>query len=165
MSSMNNSKGFTFLEVIVVLIFLGIMAILVVNRASSLNAEIYAGADALKAHIRYAQTVAMNTHEGAGIAYDSATNQYWMYRGNDETNVMLLPDDAQFTTADRKIDLNAKKIRVNQGFNVYFNNRGVPYEHEQFPTMMTQPLKLSVTAKSDGTSKAISIEPLTGYVP
>ncbi len=159
----SNSKGFTFLEIIVVLIVLGIMAVLVVNRASSFNAEVYAGADALKSHIRYAQTVAMNTNEGAGITYDPATNQYWMYRGTDPTNVMLLPDDAQFATADRKIDLDAKNIRINQGFRVYFNNRGIP--HDGNSAMLMFSLALRVSANTGGPSKDITIYPLTGYVP
>ena len=163
MNCVKNSKGFTFLEVIVVLVVLGILAVLVVNRASSFDAEVYAGADALKSHIRYAQTMAMNANEGAGIAYDSTTNQYWLYRGTDPSNVMLLPDDAQFANADRKINLNAKKIKINQGFNVYFSNRGAPYT--PFPTRMTHSLTLRITAKNNGTFKDIMIHPLTGYVP
>ena len=163
MSCISNSKGFTFLEVIAVLVVLGIMAVLVVNRSSNFGAEVYAGADALKSHIRYAQTVAMNTNEGAGIAYDSAANQYWLYRGTDPTNVMLLPDDAQFATADRKIDLNAKKIKINQGFNVYFNNQGIP--HDGNSAILMFDLALRVNSINDGPFKDITIHPLTGYMP
>ena len=162
--NIRSNEGFTLLEVITVLAVLGIMAVLVVNRATRFDAEVYTGADALKSHIRYAQTVAMNANEGAGITYDSGGNQYWMYRGTETTNIMLLPDDAQFATADRKIDLDAKKITFNQNFTVYFDNRGIPHAPNS-TTKMAHPLSIQVSAKSGGNLQSVMIHPLTGYVP
>ena len=62
MKMIGTEKGFTLLEIIAILVILGILAVVVVSRTTSMNAEVYAGADTLKTHLRYAQILAMNTN-------------------------------------------------------------------------------------------------------
>lgn len=58
---LTSGRGFTLLEVLAVLVILGILSAIAVNRSVNYNTEVYTGADALKAHLRYAQTMAMNS--------------------------------------------------------------------------------------------------------
>jgi MSHA pilin protein MshC len=165
-------KGFTLLEIIAILVILGILAVVVVSRTTSMNAEVYTGADTLKTHLRYAQTVAMNKDPNvvggftvAGISYDAGANQYWLFSGvNPSANIMLLPDDARFTDASRKINLNDKKIRFDRGFTIYFNNRGIPYVSYPLALLMTD-FTVTVSGLSGGATRVVQITPETGFIP
>lgn len=56
-----NDKGFTLIEVIAVLVILAILAAVVISRGTATEeANLRAEVDTLKAHLRYAQNLAMN---------------------------------------------------------------------------------------------------------
>ena len=170
-------KGFTLLEIIAILVVMGILAAIAVSRATNFDAEVYAGADTLKTSLRYAQTTAMNTNPSAGlniwgINYDSGANQYWLFQGTSpNNNIVLLPEGTQYVTANRKIDLNSKKIRLNWTApftTIYFDNRGIPYTaytNATTNTLLASNLTISVSPLSGGTTVNVIITPLTGYVP
>jgi prepilin-type N-terminal cleavage/methylation domain-containing protein len=172
--------GFTLIEIISVLVILGILVVVAVSRMSNHDVAVYTGADALKEHLRYAQTTAMNkdpntgTETIMGIKYDAGANQYWLFRGTDpNSNILLLPDDSKYVTGDRKIDLAAKKITItfSNGVNtIYFDNHGIPYTAytDSTPTGNTplaNPLTINVTALSGSSSKSLTITPQTGFIP
>ncbi len=162
-------NGFTLLEIIAILVILGILSAVVAVRSNSFDAEVYTGAEMLKTHLRYAQTQAMNRNPNAnedsetfmGIYYDSGTNQYWMFRGVNPNNVELLPDDLQYTTAERKISLTEKKIRFGATFIICFNSRGIPYRTPV--EKLAAPMTIVVTGGNS--SKTVSITPETGFIP
>ena len=168
--------GFTLIEIISILVILGILVAVVVSRMTNYDVAVYTGADALKSHLRYAQTMAMNkdpnvptaspTETIMGIKYDGASN-YWLFKGIDTTNILLLPDDSRYITSNRKIDLAAKKITFGSGFTIYFDNHGIPYTTytDSTSTPMTTALTISVTSLSGGSSKSVTITPLTGFIP
>ncbi|HDQ04585.1 MAG TPA: type II secretion system protein [Deltaproteobacteria bacterium] len=164
-----SQKGFTFLELIAVLIILGILAAVAVTRATNFDVEVVTGADTLKSHLRYAQTMAMNSNPNApadqtvwGISCDGTS--YWLFNGTDSgDNIMRLPEDDSYIDANRRINLAAKKISVS-GFTVFFDNRGIPYS--AYPgTPLASDLTISVSPIGGGTNVNINIKPLTGYMP
>ena len=176
--------GFTMIEVISILVILGILVAVAISRLTNFDTQVYTGVDALKAHLRYAQTMAMNkdpnvptaapTETIMGIKYDAGANQYWLFRGTDpNSNILLLPDDSKYVTGDRKIDLTAKKITIifSNGVNtIYFDNHGIPYTAytDSTPTGNTplaNPLTINVTALSGSSSKSLTITPQTGFIP
>ncbi len=172
----NKQNGFTLLEIISILIILGILAVVAVSRSVNFNAEVYSGADALKAHLRYAQTMAMNSYFDpspipglSSLPYGIRCNgtSYWLFKGTnsaDTTNYIRLPEDEQYINANT-INLTAKKISVDS-FTVYFDNRGIPYNTYNSAidnSPLTALLDIAVTAS--GTTKNVEIRPLTGYIP
>lgn len=166
----NAQGGFTLFEVITVLLILGILSAIVINRWTNLDVEVYTGMDALKTHLRYAQTQAMNRDPNSsgntvmGITYDSSANQYWLFRGTNTSDILLLPDDAQFATADRKINLNLKKIKLTGNFPIYFDDRGIPYS--SYPnTPLASAQTISVSGISGSPSLNVTITSRTGFVP
>lgn len=169
-------NGFTLIEIIAVLLILGILAAVVYSRWTSFDAEVYTGADALKTHLRYAQTQAMNRNPNTeantktvmGITYESNSNRYWLFNGIDKTNIELLPDDAQYTAADRKINLAEKKIKFNTGFTLYFDDHGIPYTSYTSSTSnapLVNTLTINVSGLSGGQSVPVRVTPRTGFVP
>jgi len=162
-----SQKGFTFLELIAVLIVLGIMTAVAVSRATNHDAEVITGADTLKAHIRYAQTMAMNSNPNAGDetiwGISCSGSSYWLFRGTAPgDDIIRLPDDEKYINGDRTINLTQKKISVT-GFTVFFDNRGIPY----YP-LGTQWPGTAITvapASGSGTNVTVNITPFTGYVP
>jgi prepilin-type N-terminal cleavage/methylation domain-containing protein len=165
--------GFTFIEIISVLVVLGILVAVVVSRLTNYDAEALMGADVLKEHLRYAQTRAMNegsiavTETVMGIHYDSGANKYWLFRGTDpNSNINSLPDDPKYVTSN-KIDLAAKKIKFGSDFTLYFDNHGIPYTTytDSTSTSMSTALTINVTALSGSSSSSVTITPYTGFIP
>lgn len=174
-----NGRGFTMLEVLIVLVILGILAIVAVNRAIDQNAEVYAGADALKSHLRYAQTMAMNTNPTTSTSVAEKTvwgirgtaGAYWLFSGYDPADAatyMLLPDNDDCINPDKTINLTAKKIKLASSFTVYFDHRGIPYTAYTSSTVNTPlaaPLAINIQPLNSATPNIpITVTPLTGYI-
>jgi len=166
-----SQKGFTFLELIAVLIVLAIMTAVAVSRLNNNDAEVVTGADTLKMHLRYAQTMAMNSNPNApadqtvwGISCSGSS--YWLFRGtnpNAEANIIRLPDDEKYIDVDRTINLSEKKISVTS-FTVFFDNRGIPYS--DYPGTQWPGTAITVSpASGSGATVNINITPFTGYIP
>lgn len=163
-------NGFTLIEIIAVLVVVGILVAIALSRSINLDAEVYAGADALKKHLRYAQTMAMNhnpqvgeTSAVWGISCDGS--KYWLFQGVNTTNHIRLPDDEQFIDNDRTINLSRKKITVSS-FTVFFDNYGIPYSSYTNSTTNTLlSASLTMTVSGGSSSKAITVTPRTGFIP
>ncbi len=59
----------TFIEVVVILLLLGVMALMVTSRVTSGTADLTAAADGISSRLRLVQTIAMNSTAGSG-AFD-----------------------------------------------------------------------------------------------
>lgn len=165
-------NGFTLLEIISILIILGILAAVAVSRSVNFNAEVYSGADALKAHLRYAQTLAMNSNPNAGIivcGINGTGSSYGLFQGTNTANYTRLPEDETFINADKTVNLTTKKIKLSAGFTIFFDNRGIPYTAYTSTTVNT-PLTIAMTINvqpltATTPNNDVTITPLTGYIP
>jgi prepilin-type N-terminal cleavage/methylation domain-containing protein len=164
-----NENGFTILEVIAVLVILGILTAVAVSRVVNVGPELSIGADTLRMHLRYSQTVAMNYNPIAtgvpviwGISGNA--NSYWLFQGTNTANYMRLPEDEKYINADKTINLPAKKISLSGNFTVFFDDHGIPYSPDS-ATPLANNLTFTVNPLTGGaTPITITIVPLTGYV-
>ena len=73
-------KGFTFLEIIAVIIIVGIIGAIAVSRISSTDTYIIKGElDKVTSHLRYAQGRAIRTNSTWGISFNDAST-YWLFQ-------------------------------------------------------------------------------------
>ena len=91
-----NKRGFTLIEVTVVLVLISIIAAAVFARSISTNQITVVGeVDKIRNHIRYAQSLAMKRGEIRGFKCDGLNpDSYWMFTGADpdnESNQIALP--------------------------------------------------------------------------
>ena len=85
---LKKNNGLTLLEVIAVLIVIGIVSVVVVISMMQTSSSLAGYTALLKTHLRYAQTLAMNSDTGNiwGLRVDLGNNQYWLFHCADPLN-------------------------------------------------------------------------------
>lgn len=140
-------RGFTIIEIIVVLIVLGILTAVIISRGSStatytLRSEV----DVIKTHIRYAQARAMNTSTVWGIRFRNSNTAYFLYRyvagQNMWKNRVILPGEA---SAVVRLPSGMTLAFDSNGRVVSFDSWGVPYRNR------------AATRKQDGDWRNINV--------
>jgi MSHA pilin protein MshC len=91
--------GFTMIEIIAVLLIIGIVAAVAVSRMGDTSAyDLAAQLEALKGHLRYAQSRAMGSNSPWGINMASTTT-YYLFQGTGSTTPVLLPGEDSTTVS------------------------------------------------------------------
>jgi len=158
------NRGFTMIEIIAILLLVGIIAAVAVNRMMS-NSEPsrISQENVIKNHIRYAQSTAMKRGAIWGVKCNSAA--YWLFKTNAPdapANQEILPDEnnAQVSLANKNITMTA--------FTVFFDRNGRPYTAYTDATTNTPvaaPLSITVGSLPPGSSGTFAIAPETGFIP
>lgn len=171
MYHIKGSKGFTLLEIILVMVIIVIVSTIIITRSRDLSTGLISQTDIMKTHLRYAQTLAMSAggSDVFGIRCVAAPNEYWLFRGPDpNSNILKLTDDASYDIdGDDKLDLAPKNIQVG-AFTVFFDHRGIPYSaytDESTNTPLSPDLVITVQPSGGGSSQTITITELTGFIP
>jgi prepilin-type N-terminal cleavage/methylation domain-containing protein len=129
-----DSRGFTIIELIMVVVLIGILAVSIVPKFVDTSAFSLAGGAAMAAaDIRYTQELAMGTHSSKTIVF-TTTNTY--YTVNSQT--VNLPS----------------KVSISSGATFTFNSLGEP----------TTGGGSSVTLSAGAETKTITVESYTGRV-
>ena len=162
-----NERGFTMIEMVVVLIVMAIIATFILARATPGSNDLIAQAEILKSHLRYAQIRAMNDTVPWGIRIPDA-NSYILYRNNaiakdNASNDIILPGEKP-EPSPQTHDLQSKGITVTVGvgstFN--FNEWGTPVDAGGSAIVPAQP---TITLSNGTTTSNITITKNTGYIP
>ena len=98
--TLQDSKGFTMIEIIAVLIILGIIAAVVVSRGMSTgDVNLQTEINTLKGHLRFAQSRAMNDLQGTKWGISLARNSYTLIRVDTSgtTSPLSLPGESSAT--------------------------------------------------------------------
>jgi prepilin-type N-terminal cleavage/methylation domain-containing protein len=149
--------GFTLIEAIAVLVILGVMAAVVAVKMSGTSAyDLASQVEAVKGHLRYAQTRAMNENLVAwGINFNSATT-YYLFQGAGSTTPVQLPGEDSTT-----INLTAKNSGLTiTPVRITFNEFGSPCAATGTPPA---PLTADATVTTSGGT--ITITRNTGFIP
>lgn len=158
-TSPDKTKGFTILEVIVVLAVIGIVTIVIIAGFNRSPNTLAVSVDTLKAHLRYAQSRAMNTISGWGVKGSDDGKTYWIFKDGDPVNekVRVPGEDGDV------VDLEAINISV-QSFVVSFDNRGIPSSDTSGTSPLNADLSI-VVSNNHGESLTVSITKNTGFIP
>jgi MSHA pilin protein MshC len=157
-------RGFTLVEIIAVLVVLGVLAAVVINRAmSTTTTNRIAQESVVKNHIRYAQAMAVKQGAIWGIKCDGT--DYWLFINdpNTVTNQRALPGEAnaKITLADKNISMSA--------FTVFFDTIGRPYTvytdtTTNTPVSAANPISITMDSVPSGVAVTFGITPETGFM-
>ncbi len=157
---MMNRKGFTLVELVMVLVLIGIISVVVIPKLGDMTAT-KAGAlvSKIQADIRYAQNLAMTKNQRARVTFRTSPNGY-------DVTVGGAPATDPVTGGPFSVTLNAGQYAGMSistiGFSgsyVEFNTLGVPYDS-------AGPLTAgkSITITGGSVSQNVTVQPQTGAV-
>lgn len=157
-----NHRGFTLIELVIVLIVMAIVAVFIASRASTSGNDLIAETDTLKSHLRYAQIRAMNDSEPWGIHIPDS-GSYVLYRKNALADGQMLPGEKPGASAQKHTLPATVTITSGTGTTYNFNAWGAPVNAGSPPVLLaaTQTITLSEGAETSG----ITITKNTGYIP
>lgn len=162
-------KGFTLVELIVVIVIIGIASMIAVPMMSSAaDMQARAAANRIAADLDYAKSLAM-THQKAFSVVFAPSNERYDIR---ETATDTLVKDPMRPSSDYLVDFTTERqlSRVNiasSNFDshisnaVTFNYLGTPYSGKGLTTPLTTG---RITLTADNFTLYVDIEPVTGYV-
>ena len=154
-----NNRGFTLVEIVVVLVLISIIAAAVFQRSITTDEMNFAGQyDKIQNQVRYPQSMAMKRSEWWGISCD--TNNYWIFTGTNEAtaaNLRQLPGQQ-----NTLISLNDLGINMD-AFTVIFDRYGRPFSPDWVTPLASPGLTVNLDDGGAG-SRSFTIEPETGLV-
>jgi prepilin-type N-terminal cleavage/methylation domain-containing protein len=154
-----NDRGFTMIEMVMVLIVMAIVGTFIMSRATTIDNELINQAEILKSHLRYAQIKAMNeTTVPWGIRIPNA-GSYILYRNNAVATDMLpgeKPGAPQTHTLPTTVT-----ITGGVGTTYNFNEWGTPVDAGGAAIASAQ----TITLTQGTQTSTITITRNTGYIP
>jgi prepilin-type N-terminal cleavage/methylation domain-containing protein len=154
-----HDKGFTLIEIVVVLVLISIIAATVFTRSITTDQINFVGqVDKIIGHVQYAQSMAMKRNEVWGIFFTGS--EYWLFQYKtygDELNRKRLP--GLETDIISLADLN-----LTMGWLIlYFDGIGKPYEMNR-DNPVTADLPITIEHIDSSQSKVFYITPETGLI-
>jgi prepilin-type N-terminal cleavage/methylation domain-containing protein len=155
MQRMSHSAGFTLVELVIVLVLLGILAIAIIPRDPGRTLDVRAQADELASDIRYAQSLSMT--RGQRFCVSLITGGYSLTTA--ASNCVTTVEHPAGMTQPVLIQ-NATLGWTNLPNNyVVFDGKGIPYTNTT-----TALLTSNAVITFSGASNTVTISPTTGRV-
>lgn len=155
-----DQKGFSIVEVLVVLIIIGIVSVIIISRSNIDRTDLLAQTEVVKSHIRYAQSRAMNSDRVWGIRCDDSGQAYWLFVDGafDVSNRRILPGEEADT-----VDLGIYNLTLTPT-TLSFDDRGRPCSGDNGATPLIDDLSLTLSAGGAETT-IIVVTRNTGFIP
>ena len=150
-----NKKAFTLVELIIIIVLVGILAVFVAPKITTTGFQDSADVDSLISNIRYTQHKSMVTGGGWKITFDVASNKYTIYDKNGTT--ATLPADKN--PVDVKSGLSS--VKDEDGANItdiYFDFFGTPALNQLCTNLLTKKVYIKIS------SYTIVVEPNSGGI-
>lgn len=156
-----NRRGFTMIEMVMVLIVMAIMGAFIAYRPATGGNELTIQTEILKSHLRHAQIKAMNDIVPWGIHIPNA-GSYILYRNNAVATDMLPGENPGVSPAPQTHTLpTTVAITGGTGATYNFNDYGKPVDTAGAELASNQTITLSQGTETSG----ITITKNTGYIP
>jgi prepilin-type N-terminal cleavage/methylation domain-containing protein len=135
-----NQRGFTLIEIVVVLVLISIIAATVFTRSITTD-QINFGAqtEKIKSHIRYAQSMAMKRNQAWGIR--CIGNAYWLFGPGASPLIAITPIQMPGQNA-AVISLSDQGLDIPSSFILYFDGHGRPYQLATGPLVADLPITI-----------------------
>jgi prepilin-type N-terminal cleavage/methylation domain-containing protein len=161
-------RGFTMIEMVMVLIVLSILTVVVASRFATSGNELMVETDGLKSSLRYAQIQALNDDTADwGIHFPDATT-YRLYKNNADAPSMIpvkgTPGDPETLACPKNCHKLQGNVQIASGVGttVRFDKKwGRPVDGSGNPIVAD--ISLSLTQGSQ--SRPITITKNTGFIP
>jgi MSHA pilin protein MshC len=155
-----DQKGFSIVEVLVVLIIIGIVSMIIISRSNIDRTDLLAQTEVVKSHIRYAQSRAMNSDRVWGIRCDDSGQAYWLFidGASDASNRRILPGEEADT-----VDLGIYNLTLTPT-TLSFDDRGRPCSGDNGATPLVDDLSLTLSAGGAETTTTV-VTRNTGFIP
>lgn len=161
----NNNKGFTLWELLLVIILTAILALVFIPTASINPVPFESAMEKLKYDIRYAQWMAMQRKLVYGINFDVNADTYSVY----QTSVATVINDPQnpaesyivnYLTNSKFRGVDLFNVAINSTTRLEFNGRGIPLDANH--VALAAPAV--ITLRFNGNDSAVTVQPSTGRV-
>jgi len=111
-----SQRGFTFIEVLAIIVVVGILAAIAVSRINSTDTyAISSELDKVQSHLRYAQGKAIRTNSSWGIRFNSS-NTYWLFQTNAANKKAITGEDQNDITLSKLTITSAPQTITFDGF-------------------------------------------------
>jgi len=111
-----SQRGFTFLEVIAIIVVIGVLAAIAASRINSTDTyAISSELDKVQSHLRYAQGRAIRSNSSWGIRFNSS-NTYWLFQTNAATKKVIAGEDQNDITLSKLTITSAPQTITFDGF-------------------------------------------------
>jgi prepilin-type N-terminal cleavage/methylation domain-containing protein len=172
-----NQKGFTLIEITIVLVLMAIISAYVIGRSmNTQQIDLAAQTDRIRNQIRYAQSMAMKRSDADeiwGIKLNTTTDQYWLFFATIPVAAGAPDLPAQQVVfpgeKNKKIALADLGVSMTKApplnSEIFFDRLGKPYTGYIDTTNNTALANdLTLTISSGGQNRTITIIPETGLV-
>ncbi len=172
---LNRNSGFSLLEIVAVMLVIGIISAVVVVSMMNKSPSLAGYTALLKTHLRYAQTLAMNSDTGNiwGIRFDLGSNRYWLFQCADPlscnssaANSQVLP--AEEADSSKRILLGNVGLGITSitaGAAVAFDNNGIPQQGTTAFTPLTTNYTITLADNETAETRTVTITQQTGFIP
>ncbi len=155
-STFYNNHGFTWLELIVVMVVIGFISAVTVGGLMTRDTELVSRTEVIKTHLRYAQSRSLNTNTVWYLQFSS--NSYSLYKYGEDTPKRLPGGDSATVTLPGAMSMT---LNPDSSY-VSFDNLGKPCTDSGARTAQTADRTLTVTDSSG--SRTITITKNTGFI-
>jgi len=168
---LENPGGMTLIEVVVILLVLGFLAISAVSRMTGGTTNLLATAEGVTSHLRLVQTMALNSSPGVrGLRFEPADNTYYMFYCTDPDNCDMDLDDnivalPGVTDENKRFSVSGGNIILLTDGNVAYDEFGKPHTIAgSHAVPADNPITVSLEDEA-GNTYDIQVTPETGFIP